>query len=765
MARRRPDSGGAGLVLSFWRAGGDEHGETGSLIEPSPIPGVALTRPQPLTESESPDLSLEKTPTTSGAEPSTSLSQAPALAGNTSPVEIITAATPGQTAPPSVTAQAAPGASVTIAASSPAAVVPKTSEPLTSSSAGAPVNPSAIADSSLAASPSSVDSSQHVPPLVATSSSTPVTHPAKAQAAEYSRTGSTTPWTLLEAALVLAGVILAVWGARVLLRPASPRGLAAMQVRGRSAPIMEPRFQKTKTAETQFAQDEQRAVNTRLAGGPPQLSIQLKALEPSVRRATIPVGKLTPTALVTEPAAVVAESSDNLITATPAESFVEMPVEKPVEEPADVDVLSRTAAGEVSEVFPIEVAPREDFASIEAAEEIGEVAQTEAPGEPAMEPPVTPAWAGFDSDFSSVGEPVVMPAKSEPPAWDVEQSFASEEVIASVESALDDHAEAATPENIEALESELEPIGQGQPIPYQTSATTPDSPIEVEAEVTKSETQVPPELAAEGFFARAAALAGFGALRPAVDTPSFASQVVSTDPSTPQSTTPAIMPEPTTPPPAPGIRTAPAVATPAAVVPGAAQSAVQITFSFEIASMQLTSAFKMGTLLLKPISKVVAMRLAPSQQPQPAMNLQVTFEVSSIQLAGNAIGTIRLTPSGQQRPSVLNTPSFAIAGLQLVSGSESAPVQLTPSQQGQTSVHVTAGFQIATVEFSPSFEIASLVLNSTSKRVLVQLPGAGPTTIEGAPIFEMTNVQLTPGGDIGMVQLSPSGAAAPRVTR
>ena len=177
--------------------------------------------------------------------------------------------------------------------------------------------------------------------------------------------------------------------------------------------------------------------------------------------------------------------------------------------------------------------------------------------------------------------------------------------------------------------------------------------------------------------------------------------------------------------------------------------------------MQLTSAFKMGALQLKPISKVVAMRLAPSQHPQPAMNLQVTFEVSSVQLAGNALGTIRLTPSQQQKPSVITTPSFAIAGLQLVSGSESAPVQLTPSQQGQTSVHVTAAFQIATVEFSPSFEIASLILNSTSKRVSVQLPGAGPSAIEGAPIFEMTNVQLTGNGDIGMVQLSPS-APAPR---
>ena len=42
-------------------------------------------------------------------------------------------------------------------------------------------------------------------------------------------------------------------------------------------------------------------------------------------------------------------------------------------------------------------------------------------------------------------------------------------------------------------------------------------------------------------------------------------------------------------------------------------------------------------------------------------------------------------------------------------------------------MHMTAGFQIATVEFSPSFEIASIVLNSTSRTVQVQLPGAGPS--------------------------------------
>ena len=547
---------------------------------------------------------------------------------------------------------------------------------------------------------------------------------------------------------------------------------------------MEPRFQKAQP----HAADEQRASNTRLAGGPPQLSVELKASEPSVRRATIPVGKLARTAaFVGEAAPASVEVVDDLVYAAPEEKVHEIPVQKAV----DVDILSREAAGEVSEVFPIQLASSADVFDVSTEQEVEAVTEVEVPSEPTAEPPpVTPEWAAFDPDFSAVGEPVftseiaqpawldepptfasdeviasvesafgehVEPASFEPAEVQNETTtFASEEVIASVESALGEDVEPATFEsmevqNVEVPEPELEPIAQGQPVPYQTPA-----------EITEPEPEVS-VAPAEEFFARAAALAGLGSLRPSVESPSLAPQVVSTDSSIQQLTTPATMPESTITP-APGIRIAPAAgASPATIATSAAQSAVQITFSFEIASMQLTSAFKMGTLQLKPISKVVAMRLSPSQHPQPAMNLQVTFEVSAVQLAGNAIGTIRLTPSQQQKPSVLTTPSFAIAGLQLVSGSESAPVQLTPSQQGQTSVHVTAAFQIATVEFSPTFEIASLILNSTSKRVSVQLPGVGPSAIESAPIFEMTNVQLTGSGDIGMINLSPSAVAQRRV--
>jgi tetratricopeptide (TPR) repeat protein len=232
---------------------------------------------------------------------------------------------------------------------------------------------------------------------------------------------------------------------------------------------------------------------------------------------------------------------------------------------------------------------------------------------------------------------------------------------------------------------------------------------------------------------------------------------ISSEPAFPQITTPETMPETTQTPIAP-IQKAPAPPVAKPQPPTATmQTSVQLTFSFEIAAMQLTPSFKMGVLKVRPISKLVTMRLPSPQRAQSALNLQVAFEIVKIQPVAGAIGTIRVVPSQQQRPSLTGMPSIAVAGLQIVQNSETAPVQLTPSPQGRASVFVTIPFQISTLEFSPSLEIASVILNSNSKQVIVQLPGAGPSAGEGAPMFEIANLELNENGEIAMVQLNLLG--------
>jgi hypothetical protein len=185
---------------------------------------------------------------------------------------------------------------------------------------------------------------------------------------------------------------------------------------------------------------------------------------------------------------------------------------------------------------------------------------------------------------------------------------------------------------------------------------------------------------------------------------------------------------------------------------GTMQTSVQLTFSFEIAAVRLTPTFKMGVLQVRPISKIVTMRVAPSQQPQP----EVSFEIAKIQPVGETLGTIRMTPSQKQRP-LMGSPSFTVAGLQLVPNVEATQVQLMPLQQGQAAVFVTVPCQITTIEFSPLFEIASVVLNSSSKQVLVQLSGVGPSPADGPLAFEIADLQLSEGGDAGMIQLNLLG--------
>jgi hypothetical protein len=129
----------------------------------------------------------------------------------------------------------------------------------------------------------------------------------------------------------------------------------------------------------------------------------------------------------------------------------------------------------------------------------------------------------------------------------------------------------------------------------------------------------------------------------------------------------------------------------------------------------------------------------------------VSFEIAKIQPVGETLGTIRVIPSQQQRPIM---GSRSIAGLQLVPSVEATPIQLTPSQQGQAAVFVTVPCQISTIEFSPLFEIASVVLDSSSKQVLVQLAGAGPSPADGPRVFEIADLQLSEGGDAGMIQLN-----------
>jgi tetratricopeptide (TPR) repeat protein len=722
-------------------------------IEPSPIPVIALNKNPKALEIAPPKSTTETTTQPPASQP---------LAKNEKPPGPVTTNSPSVEMPSA--ANALPSET-----RAPLPKEPETTTQPASSPATGPATSNAVAQQSPATSPANKESA----PATTTVVSTPATVLAPASIQQSSVTDGFNSNTLLVGGLLVAGILLLVWVVFTEFR----RRMSVSVYRS-PAPASGPSFDALDEREPAV---EKIAAPKRLAGGPPQVSLHLKASEPSVRRGPVPFSKTSRPFGTNGGATTVGTAIENLIprahVPAPKIEPIETPVIEPIaeiapepEKPVFSDFEREVASAPIADVAEFSSVGEPQVIEktaeiIESVEEIPAVAKEEPVfAEPAwIEPaPPEPVWTPV------VPEPVWTPTAFEPSTPVFEMPAPVEEIAQSVAETSASFESVSEPVVMEpeiapvpvAEISDSEPVAQGPPIPYQVPAFETDSPM---AEITKPEPEELPAHLAKGVVA-GTSMAGVGALRHSVESPSFAPQVISTEPLAQQPTTPATMPQPNQPTSAPSIRPSPmtggAPQVQSQVQPASGmQTAVQLTFSFEIASMQLTPSFKMGALQLKPTSKIVTMRLAPSQQPQPAMNLQVTFEIATVQGAGGGIGQIRLTPSQQQRPSVISSPAFNIAGLQLLSGSDSGAVQITPSQQGQASVHVTGRFQIATVEFSPSFEIASLVLNATSKNVSVQLPGAGPSALEGAPVFEIANVQITGNGEIGMMQLNAQGAA------
>ena len=111
--------------------------------------------------------------------------------------------------------------------------------------------------------------------------------------------------------------------------------------------------------------------------------------------------------------------------------------------------------------------------------------------------------------------------------------------------------------------------------------------------------------------------------------PFYSPNAISNEPVSSRTIIPVIMPQ------QPEPTEVPAVDTPRPVP--AAHTPVQLTFSFEIISVQLTPTFKVRGLHVRPASKIVTMRLAESQHPQHEMHPQVAFEIVEIQSAGSGL--------------------------------------------------------------------------------------------------------------------------------
>jgi predicted Zn-dependent protease len=493
----------------------------------------------------------------------------------------------------------------------------------------------------------------------------------------------------LAGGVLLAGLFLLVW----LVVQQGRRNLATVPVYHASAPFTAPRA----LDERSVPAGEPKPARELVATGPPKLSLDLRASESAVGAG------VSPASVVLAPDAIpgVAE----LLTASPNEPKTPQP------EAASAPLAEEEISAGAEALPPHD----EEEVSLPAVAE-------------------EPALAKLAAGELEVAAPA--PVVEERPVL-TEPAFA--EPV---------HAEKSLPELAEANgvpsgEPVWEPVGQGQPIPELTTALAAEPVI---SELTQPEPKT--ELALiEPAGPIVTPIAVRQAAQSSIEVPSFLSNVIFTDSSPPQCDTPTTTA---------GTGTAPAVhqfapATLAQSTAGIGHTAVQLTFSLEIASMQLTSTMKMSRLYLKPVSKVVSLRFGSTQDPEPPMDFSIAFEMAKIDLSNGTIGSVRLVPSALRESAASARPYLPISSLEFLPGQGAAPVHLTPSHQRQASVQLTAEFRIAEVEFAPRFEIAAIVLNASSRKVSMRLP----RSVDNKAVYEIENVQLGANDEMALIVVTP----------
>ncbi|MDQ3626779.1 MAG: tetratricopeptide repeat protein, partial [Verrucomicrobiota bacterium] len=526
--------------------------ESAPAIEPTPIPAITLAQTDKARPTD--PLSIAANSAVSGMEAMTSTAE--------------------QSPPASTAAVTTPDNALPTAALSPSVETPVASTALTA--AARPVIASAPEPEQTNEVAATADA-----PAVGAAASTPATVLAPAQVREWSkptmmetldRFGDRN--TLLVGSL-LAGILLLAW----VVIPEIRRRFVNAAATPRMSPATVTGFNGPEAS----APIEEFVSPTRLMGGPPQVSLQLRASEPPIGNGAIaPTAEPAPVENRVQPAPVIVPEpvvedegmGEPVALQENGTSFAAAIIEAPSAQAEEfVGEPVATADSFVAEPPAAQFeAPMAQFVEAPAAPEletepapahfediVGAPAMTDSPvaadhveapfapqSEPAAEFVAESVAPEMQVDFAPAAfqqpEPIDEQPVVEEPVF--EQPIAQEEAVLPAEAPATFEmpaeitpvaAEATAPE-IEALEEPSEAIGQGQPIPYQTAPTfneshaseAPAPPIEAPREQRR----------ASGFIG--AVLAGIGALRHSVANPPPALEVESPAPAAQQPTTPAI---------------------------------------------------------------------------------------------------------------------------------------------------------------------------------------------------------------------------------
>lgn len=167
---------------------------------------------------------------------------------------------------------------------------------------------------------------------------------------------------------------------------------------------------------------------------------------------------------------------------------------------------------------------------------------------------------------------------------------------------------------------------------------------------------------------------------------------------------------------------------------------VSVTFSLEVLAMKLTPDFRMDSLRLTPTDFAVGLRVDAGHDIEKL--LETGFRMGPMHLTlEEKIGTILLIPTREPPWMPAAEKAFAVSAVRAQPVEEKGFVELTAATSESMRVYLTARFEFLTVELSPSFEVAAVVLRAREEAAEIW-SGPGNTTAA----FALEEAQLDPDG-------------------
>lgn len=182
----------------------------------------------------------------------------------------------------------------------------------------------------------------------------------------------------------------------------------------------------------------------------------------------------------------------------------------------------------------------------------------------------------------------------------------------------------------------------------------------------------------------------------------------------------------------------------------AKQPELNVTFSLDVAVVELTPLLRLDAIRLVPFNQTVALQISEPNELTSA-RLETSFHLGPLRLGDDGrIERACLTPTRQSGQPSAAANSLAIRSIGFQPGNSHRNLRFVAAPQESMRVQLTVPFEFVRVELSPRFELEAIFARPRGTQVLLRSGGAGP----GAP-FELAEVELDASGELRALLVRP----------